>query len=765
MENLHLKTSPFQLQLSFHKYLKVLEDIRDHDEADFRREYAGSVLKKIENIPEFQNDIYDVGFIDHHKDLIRQVLADLFPIALTNNEIKAANFPFTNATFNYTKRFRNILDDAGFDFEMKYRAVEDDEFYIFKCCIIILKYYSREIQYNLPLYYDIPNAKGIIKHYKITINGDFIDVFPKPKTKIPTNEEIDFLLENLEDITLWKQFFPTESWVMKGFTIVTLVDTTAEVALQDLKSNLLKFDIENFKLEKNFITLFRSYFNIADLFFGIIPFYSTTKKFKKIEMFRGILTNYAVEFLAEISLAFNLEDEQHEHLNFHQHPVIVPDIEGLDDQIKSSPAFQILQDNNIRSFMVFPLKSNIQLLAALEFTSSVKNVFNQLKLKQIEFIIPSILYTIQRFTFERTNQLEAIIQREYTVIQKSVYWKFQQQAEGFFTAKMLKKTYNFQEITFENLVPLYGQTDIKSSSELRSSCLSVDLNAQINDLKEIFSKIPDEETFKFQIELNDFQDEIFSSLKADTEQRFQGFVKHKIHPFLLECDSFEMIDLRSDYFSKIYLESEIFYEERKKLDDAISITNFELATLLDAEQVTAQEIFPHYFERFKTDGVEHNLYVGSSINPALDFNASYVSALREWQLKTVCLMEQRFHQIRKDLPISLEVTSLIMAYNNEISIRFRMDEKRFDVDGAYNSRYEIIKKRVEKAHIKGTKNRLVTPRKITIVYFSEASKNEFLQFLKPLKKTGILEEEIEDLEVADLQGITGLRALRVSLIL
>jgi hypothetical protein len=35
-----------------------------------------------------------------------------------------------------------------------------------------------------------------------------------------------------------------------------------------------------------------------------------------------------------------------------------------------------------------------------------------------------------------------------------------------------------------------------------------------------------------------------------------------------------------------------------------------------------------------------------------------------------------------------------------------MDEKRFDVDGAYNSYYEIIKKRLDKAHIKDSQNAL-----------------------------------------------------------
>ncbi len=44
---------------------------------------------------------------------------------------------------------------------------------------------------------------------------------------------------------------------------------------------------------------------------------------------------------------------------------------------------------------------------------------------------------------------------------------------------------------------------------------------------------------------------------------------------------------------------------------------------------------------------------------------------------------------------------MLLVHSNPLAIRFRIDEKRFDVDGAYNARYEIIKKRVDKANIKG----------------------------------------------------------------
>ena len=109
----------------------------------------------------------------------------------------------------------------------------------------------------------------------------------------------------------------------------------------------------------------------------------------------------------------------------------------------------------------------------------------------------------------------------------------------------------------------------------------------------------------------------------------------------------------------------------------------------------------------------------------------------------------------------LGITSLILAHSNPLAIRFRLDEKRFDVDGAYNIRYEILKKRIDKAYIKGTSERLTQPGKLSIVYSQDWEADEYLQYLNYLQSIGYLDQNIERLDLEDLQGTTGLQALRV----
>ncbi|ASW74725.1 hypothetical protein IQ37_15340 [Chryseobacterium piperi] len=765
MANLYKKDAPFQVYISFKKYLDVLEHIRYNDRLEYRVNYAESLIDKTKNFQELRDGFQDFSLLEKYEDLIRLLLADLFPTGLTTNEIKAASIPLSNITFNYTERFKNILKDAGKDFEIQLRNIDDNEYYVFCCCVIIQRYFKRDIKSTLPLYYDIPNKQGIMKHYKITINADFLDIYPTEKAKIPSDDVIDMLLENLDDFRLWKKYFPSESWVLNGFTIISLIDCTTEVALSDLKSSMIRIDPENLTPDENLVEIFKSYFDVAELNFGLMLFNNKDQRLEKVPIYENLFTNHILDFW------INTFDEEtrkitFSNLNNNSKAIVVSNVDHLDQEIKNQPSFSILKENGIKSFMVIPIMKDNELLAIMEFTSPIRNSLNGLKLKKLEFFTDIILFSLNRFSFEKNYQIEAIIQREYTSIHNSVVWKFRNEAEKYFNASLSKKMYSLKEISFKNLTPLFGFSDIRSSSDKRFNLMLEDLNQQIDCLHDIFSII-NSDSEKYLLALDIFENEFNNEIKADTEQRFQRLLREDIHPYLqgkLEVGTTEIKAKIADYFSKIFTQNDLFYSSRKSLDDSITLVNRKLADILDERQIKAQQIFPHYYERFKSDGIEHNLYIGHNIAPDLPYSSKVVHELRYWQLKTICKMEQEFQSFKKDLPIPLDIASLIFVYNEKIDIRFRMDEKRFDVDGAYNSYYEIIKKRLDKAHVKNSTERITCPGKITIVYFGMENQKEYLQYIHRLQKKEILQSDIEFLKVEDLQGITGLLAFRVTLV-
>jgi len=172
-------------------------------------------------------------------------------------------------------------------------------------------------------------------------------------------------------------------------------------------------------------------------------------------------------------------------------------------------------------------------------------------------------------------------------------------------------------------------------------------------------------------------------------------------------------------------------------------------------------VYPHYFERYVTDGVEFNIYVGQSLVPHKPFNEMYVRNLKLWQLTLLAKAARLTHTLEKRLSIPLQTTQLILAHSIPLSISFRRKERKFDVDGAYNIRYEIVKKRIDKVHLRDSDQRLTQPGKVAIVYSQHKELAEYQEYIEFLQSEKLLGENVEHLDLEDTQGISGLKALRV----
>jgi hypothetical protein len=64
--------------------------------------------------------------------------------------------------------------------------------------------------------------------------------------------------------------------------------------------------------------------------------------------------------------------------------------------------------------------------------------------------------------------------------------------------------------------------------------------------------------------------------------------------------------------------------------------------------------------------------------------------------------------------------------------------------------------------VKNSHERLTQTGKIAIVYFNSWEAQEYLGYIKQLQQKNLLEQEVEYIEIEELQGVEGLKALRVS---
>jgi hypothetical protein len=768
MSKTSFRESPFKTLISFHKLIENLEEIAGTN-VDYRSNYAKALLKEIASFPEFRDGIEDLDFIKQHETLIHNLLADLFPTALTHNEIKAISIPFQNITFNYSERFKKILQNAGMTFDMEIRDFEEDQFYIFNCILILNAYYGQNFDFNRPLFYDIPSSNGIMSHYRILYNADFIEIIPTQNAPELSQDDIDLLMNNYGNIKLWKEKFPIESWILKGFGIISLIDVTRENAISNLKSNLLKPESSQDKSSISFETIFRSIFKISDLRIGFIVYNEEQEKFTNPPHDEKEIKSFILNDLEEMDCKNTIYGCSLEAILEEKKPIIISDVEQFSKISGNERLAKHLLQQNIKSCIFAPVIKDDIILGIIELVSEKPKELNTINATNLDLIISYLIDTLERYKTDMQHQIEAIIQREYTAIHSSVYWKFKREALKYYQTSSPNKDYIFKEIIFKDVYPLYGQIDIKGSSEHRNETVKEDLKNQLTTLIQLLKNQKSNESLVLLeqriFELQSFYKELETSLKADTEQHIQNYIETEIHPILRNTKmDIESETARNSYFESLDEKTGMFYQSRKKFDNTMSVINKKLAAVLDKKQVEAQLIYPHYYERFKTDGVEHNLYIGASIDPTKPFNSLYLQNLRLWQLQTLCEMEIEHHQLKATLPYELDVTSLILVFSSPISIRFRMDEKRFDVDGTYNARYEVVKKRIDKANIKGTKERITQKEKITIVYSHNAEENEYLKYIKYLQYKNLLEPNIEQFEVEDLQGVSGLRAFRVKVV-
>ncbi len=257
-------------------------------------------------------------------------------------------------------------------------------------------------------------------------------------------------------------------------------------------------------------------------------------------------------------------------------------------------------------------------------------------------------------------------------------------------------------------------------------------------------KVDGESIDHFQIQLNDFLD-----------RDVKGILTY------FKENSPESFSIIKDYEEAIDPESGIVYINRKALEASVLQINTGINEYLESSHIELQNSYPCYFEKFRTDGVEYDIYIGQSIAPRKPFNRVYLKNLRLWQLTSMADMAKITHSLLDRMEQRLFTTQLIFVNATPIDISFRTDERRFDVEGAYNIRYQIIKKRIDKVTIKDSGERLTQPGKIALVYFSFKEIKEYSGYIIYLQKNGTLLNDLEELELEELQGVKGLRALRV----
>jgi hypothetical protein len=485
MDLLYFSDSPFRVQLCLGHVIENLERSSvDPDNPLAERHKA--LLAEAERVPELRHGITETSQITDNPDLIPPFTGRLLPERTYIKRDQGYQYALFGVHFQPHGAIQKHTERSRGDFGINIRDFDDHQFFVSSCCLILMEHYGVNLDFSRPLFYDIPTANGIAKHYRILYNGDFIEILPTEKAVQLTEDDIDLLRNNYDDLDLWKAKFPSGSWILRGFTIMSLFDATVESAVSLLKEKLLSINTADFK--QSIYSIFQSIYRIPDIEIGFTVFNQEEGKFSP-DTFGQQLPSFILFNTHKVDVRQILCDQSYERLIVKKAYFSISDTAEFYAENPASPLAAKFLSQGIHSFILAPIVKNDFLYGILEVISVRPKELNAINANKLAVVLPFLTDTIERLAAELQNEVQAVIQEKFTAIHSSVYWKFNAEAQKLIHYRQLGEAYELKEIIFPEVHPLYGQIDIKGSSEARNESVQNDLKKQITALLSLLEGI------------------------------------------------------------------------------------------------------------------------------------------------------------------------------------------------------------------------------------------------------------------------------------
>jgi hypothetical protein len=757
----------FNSSLSLQPLVQVLRQMITEDKPGAKKLY-GPFISTVEANPQLLSAFTDPEELRKHQEIIEMLLATIFPPSNFEAEsLYAISYPFRSETIYASPAFRKLfLKPDSFQVNIPDSNTSGNiaqSTLSLGYNLILRKFYSIQASYITTSIHPFKDPEtGMTKYFELKMDGRYIDVKTKVEGFVLPEKTSSLHSLNTNEL---QEILAIENFVFEGIIIIDVADVTEREVISEIKNNLLGINaFSDATVYDNLQLHIQALIGLTGIKIGITPFF----KMNNFYLFSEVHVNNSLLFKNQKAVKEKnwINEYCQELFKESNQPVF---FEELTEKIASDEFLHFYYEQGIRSLLICPLKTDGQLIGLLELGATELKKLKILHIAKIESAIPLFTLALEKSMESLEVQINRKIKESFTAVQAAVEWKFTEAAFNYIQQKQFNENAKMPPIIFEDVYPLYGAIDIRSSSEERSRAIQLDLVEQLELAIQVVRAA--KKIIQFPL-LKEIEFKIEKYLTLDPEQRItedevliHEFLQEEVYSIFthLEKNTPELNEHVSVYMKALDPQRKMVYNHRKQYEETIAKINDTLENFVEYEQLAAQEVFPHYFEHYVTDGIEFNIYIGQSMAPEFKFDEIYVRNLKLWQLTLLAKSARLTHALEKKLSLPLQTTQLILSQATPISISFRSKERKFDVDGSYNMRYEIIKKRIDKVHLRDQKERLTQPGTIAIVYSQQKEKAEYYEFIEVLQNDGLLLPDIEELELEELQGVSGLNALRVKI--
>nr|WP_121272356.1 GAF domain-containing protein [Pedobacter schmidteae] len=757
------------IKLSLRPFIEYVEK-RTEEEKTVKVNFYKYILGQFNAFPELKHPILPEN-TGRYTELFELIYTALSPII---NEEKqqywAISTPITPCFHYGTDAFYGVLMDhtkcnLKADLSLPPKKEMEKKLLSAFYNLVMERFYNFSLTGNqLIVHSTIDPDTHLLKYYRLNIDTRFLDI--KAKAKLPEynlKDVKDYLKDERNTLKVLTKLIPPELFTIEGISIVTLTDVTGEYALETVKNLVIEHDkSQQGKYTGDIETALKTLVGTDEIDFGMIPYIKLNNVLQLNELpgFNSVLIQQAREN--------GLNAQEYDTLinDYLGHPrtLIFPDI--TDEESLKYPMLKLLTAIGVKAYALFPLYYNAKLVGCLELYTKNASHFNANSLSKVEASFPLLAQLFQNVIIDFNNDIQDVIMDKFTALQHSVQWRFHEAAYNYIQSGARDRNFPIEPVFFKNVYPFYGAIDIRNSSIQRNAAIRRDLYAHFEILDHTLTAIRDKASACTENEIpkghTTWNDKHLDELSDREIFKTEDYLLRQI-PAALEHlkETYPEVGTVVDNYFKATGNRGKISENRERYEKSMQMINVAVTRHLDEFNAELQSIYPCYFEKFRTDGVEFDLYLGQSIAPGVPFPAGILHDFRLRQLRVLAEIARTTNNLGPYFSIPLETTQLIFVYEKMIDISFRIDEQRFDVEGSYNIRYQMVKKRIDKALIKDTSERLTQPGKIAIVYFNSAEAKAYMGYIKKLQSQRLLNDDLEHLELEELQGVEGLKALRI----
>jgi GAF domain-containing protein len=741
-------------------------------ECEFMAEMNRSVLSGLDKLSPAAKARTDAEKLRQHLDLLRPLLTAIFDPASWNTELKAILEPFKLNPLYATPRFERLLLDETGSFKGGGEPIRRQfaRGRMLRAYLHILeRLYGIRQDFNVAGVREVSDQKtGLSRFYRFEPDLTFVDVaYSKSPVKLDKIHRSK-ILDDWNNLDLLLKILPPEKFLLKGFTILNAVDCTEAEILSRMERMLVERQAALtgpvfYKLREHMRILFkRSHLEmgVAGLREDDVMLLNPREELEQKQDLQNACLFKNSMHIPQCTFEGSIYSKAIEQNRTMRENDIMA-------QEHLTPTDKHLIERGIRSIMVSPLLSEGEPIGCVELYSKNPNEFGPLDAILLERVAPVMSMAVKMALDKINHEVQAIVKERATAVHKAVEWRFTRAAQAHLDRLYLGQPSEMEPIVFKDVQPLYGDSDIRGSSVARNTAIQEDLSNHLTLANQIILNAAQVKDWPLLQEMahgvQKHLDRLSAGLSTGDEVTVTEFIHREIEPVFGNLKNLgpKVTMALAEYDKAIDQDKRTVYKKRRQFEEAVSTLNREISGYLDQEEALAQGFFPHYFEKHQTDGVDYVIYIGESMAEHGGYSEFFARNLRLWQLMTACGIAWLTEKMKPSLDVELDTCHLILVNHNPLSVRFRYDEKRFDVDGAYDVRQEIIKSRIDKAVLKKTGERLTQPGQVAMVYSTPAEGREMRRHISFLQARGFLMNDRESLDLEELPGVKGLKALRV----